>query len=217
MGSNKKYYERKAAGECTKCAAPLGDSPSSVRCRDCYLKFKKSRSDRKVTRASSGLCIQCGEAPSIDNTNYCEECRERNSEIKLDLGTNYISKYKESNTACRVCNSPIDTLGVICQECLSSQVFTLKDAITRYRTSCRECLIADTNMLRLVSYKIEEPMPLRGAELYRTICFSSNAPAEYDVMCQSCYREACINYIKEIRELFGRGTRMSSGQDLVDI
>ena len=182
---------------------------------DCYSKFKKSRNDRKTTRTSAGACIQCGENLAIQGTNYCEKCRDHNNEIKRNLSTNYISKYKESNTACRVCNNPIDTLGVICQECLSSQVFTLKDALSRYRASCRECLTEDIDILRLVSSKIDKPMPLRGTALYRAVCFSTNAPPDYEVMCQPCYREICINYIKEIRELFGMGSNRK--EDLLDI
>jgi hypothetical protein len=203
MVSSKKYHELKAAGLCTKCGKKVeNNSPSTVRCISCYEKFVTSRKNRQKERAENKLCIQCGENPAVVNSKHCNDCRIHNSELRRNLSSNIIAKYNTNYTNCRICNEPIDTLGIICQKCLTSYTFTQADAIKRYESKCKQCHDQKIDNLRIVSSDISQPMKKHGPDLYKIICFSSNSPVEYAVLCHSCYRKNAINYVKQSKEFF---------------
>jgi hypothetical protein len=197
--SKTKYYELKAQGKCVKCSSDRGNSPSEVRCAECHERYLESKKTNQNTRLESGLCIQCGKAELLGNSKYCPACREKNATSKKNLTEQTISLYQENNENCRLCNGPIDTLGIICQKCLDQVQFSKRDAVIRYNEQCLKCAETDLEKLVFASADISVPMKHSGPELYRFICFSSLAPKEYILVCSACYWKDNFKYIKNLR------------------
>jgi hypothetical protein len=215
MTSQKRYYELKKAGICTKCAKnEIGSSPSAVRCIECYEKYMEANKKRKETRKLNNTCIQCGENGPVGNSKYCISCRQYNSNLKKNPNKQ-IALFNEKNQNCRVCDSQIDTLGVVCQNCLSTINFSKTDAVKRYSSQCYNCNEQDVERLRLVSSDISQPMRKGGSELYKIICYSTTPPSEYRVACYTCYWEENISYVNSMREFFnlGFGDNQDSEED----
>jgi len=199
--SKEKYYELKNSGLCVRCGEPRTNSPSEVRCKDCHTKFLDQRRSQQDKSLEAGLCIQCKVNQLVGNSKYCNECREKNANYKKSLTNQPISKYQTDNRQCRMCNGPIDTLGVVCQKCLEQVQFSKVDAVIRYGQQCSTCIENDIDKLTIVSTDISVAMKHTGPELYKYICFSTNAPKEYIVMCAKCYWQSNLEYIKNIRSM----------------
>lgn len=198
MTSKAKYYELKAAGKCTKCGKDRLDSPSTVRCKECHEKFAKKKAQTEHVRESQGICVQCGTNPSTGHSSYCAECRQKNAEAKRNLQNQKISIYSEANTNCKVCNGPLDSTGSICFTCLNQKSFTKVDALKRYQNKCSKCPITDESLLQIVSSDISQPRKFQGPELYRVVCFSTNPPLEYKILCDTCYQKEAVEYVQQM-------------------
>jgi len=199
--SKSKYYELKAQGNCVKCGKERGDSPSEVRCAECHERYLESKKSKKEERLDSGLCIQCGKVELLGNSKYCSACREKNATYKKNLTEQTISPYRENNEHCRLCNGPIDTLGIVCQKCLDQVQFTKRDAMVRYGEQCLKCPQVAPEKLVFASVDISVPIKHTGPDLYRFICFSSVTPKEYILICNACYWRANFDYIKNLRSM----------------
>lgn len=149
----------------------------------------------------SGVCIQCGKTALLGNSKYCPICREKNSTYKKTLTEQPISAYKENNSNCRLCDGPIDTLGIVCQKCLDQVQFTKQDAMVRYNEQCIKCSETSSEKLVFSSADISVPMKHTGPDLYRFICFSSVVPKDYILVCSSCYWQTNFDYIKHLRSV----------------
>lgn len=205
MVSKKRYYELKSQGLCTKCASPLEDSPSSVRCMECHRKFlasKKSKQPPNIQEHATApkeesvntipTCNHCGKEKTGDSCNAC---------IEEELKKKQITEYQERDDACRFCGEALDSIGMVCQKCMSTKQFTKYDALARYK-HCSRCGLTDHMMLRIVSSDLSKPMKYTGPELYRVVCLQKELPEEYVASCHSCYRAATVFHIKEMREFF---------------
>jgi len=199
--SKDKYYELKARGNCVKCGKIRGESTSEVRCAECHERYLDLKKIRQKERLASDVCIQCGQNELLGNSKYCSACREKNASCKKNLSEQTISVYKESNSNCRLCDGPVDTLGIICQKCLDQVQFTKRDAMVRYHEQCIKCSETDPEKLVFSSVDISVPMKHTGPDLYRFICFSSIAPKDYILVCSSCYWQANFDYIKHLRSV----------------
>jgi len=200
MASKKRYNELKNAGLCTKCAKPRGDSPSLVRCIECYEKYAKHAESKQKAVINEKNCIQCDE--SCEDL-LCEACKQKNIELKANLSKrSSIVSYKENNEHCKSCNSPINTLGTLCQKCFATIDFTKLDALSRYGMICIRCKETDPDRLKLVSHDISKPMKKSGPALHKQVCFNKKISDEYKILCFTCYRNEDLNYVRSLRNLF---------------
>lgn len=199
--SKDKYYELKSQGMCVKCGQPRGDSPSEVRCGDCHYKFLEQKRAKQDERVSASLCVQCGVNSLIGNSKYCNDCRTKNNDVRSKLKNNSL-QINIQNQRCRVCDKDIDTLGVICQVCLDRVVFTKYDALQRYGAKCNNCDIDNTEKLRFVSLDLSKKLVNHGPSLYKQICFSTVAPKEIGVLCDTCYRDIVLQHLRNLRNMY---------------
>lgn len=215
MVSQNKYYERKNAGLCTKCGDPLDSDKSTTRCSKCYEKFLNSAKKTRNQRLQEQCCLGCGIKKSLDNSNYCNACRQKNAENKRQ-NSQPIIRYNNENRFCKVCNNPINTDGSLCSTCLSNIQFSKIDAIARYESKCFFCGNTDVESLRIISNDITKSMEKYGPDLYKTICFSTTAPKEYKCACHQCYWKENLNYIKELKNFF-ENKNPSEDDNIIDI
>jgi len=209
MTSRKKYYELKAAGLCVKCSKPVGESPSKIKCKECHSGVS--------VKPKAIKCIHCNEADAITN-HSCANCHAKTVEIKDKLTSKPLSILVEvPEGICRVCSETIDSIGLICDECLRNTTFTKEDAFACYQAKCCQCQLEDTSCLRFISSNIDKPMSKTGADLYKAICFSKRKLPDYTIACHACYREMCVDYIHEIREFFDTANQDQEDIDMIDI
>lgn len=202
MVSKKRYQELKAAGKCVKCGEDRGSSSSTVRCQPCHDTYNKARLTKAAERKAAALCLQCGANQSIGNSNYCNECRQKNTEAKKNLSSKKITAFKENNNICKVCKGPVDAFRIVCGGCLKKTTFTKIDAIQRYGGQCLSCNNSDIKSLCIVSSDISKPLKDRGKPLYKIICYSTKPPAQYQVLCSSCYWDENMDYICDARRFY---------------
>jgi len=214
MVSKSKYYEYKLQGLCVKCGKDKGESPSEVRCSACHARYLETKKIKKEERLKEVVCIQCGKEPLVGHSKYCSGCREKNAEYKKNITEKPLSVYKENNEHCRLCNGPIDTLGIVCQKCLEQVQFTKKDASIRYGEQCNKCFEGDSENLVFSSIDISIPMKHTGPDLYKYICFSTTAPKDYILVCNKCYWKANYDYIQSLRNLLLN--KEDSNDDFID-
>jgi hypothetical protein len=212
--SKNKYYEYKLQGLCVKCGKARGTSPSEVRCSECHSKYIEAKKEKKEERLEEALCIQCGKEPLVGHSKYCAGCREKNADYKKNATAKPISVYKENNEHCRLCNGPIDTLGIVCQKCLEQVQFTKMDAVIRYGSQCNKCFEDDPEKLVFASIDISVPMKHTGPDLYKFVCFSTSAPKDYMLVCNKCYWKANYDYIQNLRNLLLNKTE--ENDDFID-
>lgn len=219
MVSKAKYYELKEAGKCTKCGKDLNGSPSTVRCKECHEKFQQKKAETEKVRAKDGLCIQCGKNSSTGYSNYCNECRQKNADAKRALQNKPLSVFRENNQNCRVCDGPIDSLGVVCHNCLNEKSFTKIDALKRYGTKCAICGATDESYLQIVSQDISVAKKHHGVDLFKIVCFSTNPPADYRVLCDSCYFTEAVTYVQQMYQFLSSkpSTNFDIDSDIIDL
>lgn len=199
MVSKEQYYARKAAGLCTKCGNPLGDSPSKARCLECHSKLKKSLGEAKQPTATkqqeeAEKNVEEAEKP-VKATKPAQVIAEELKKNKqIDINQNY--KF------CQKCGDEISSLNIICQPCLKKNVFSREDAIARYGGNCKLCGRANIEDLRIVSADIGKSMEHKDQTLFKLICYRRVPPGQYKVSCHTCYWKENLSYIRQLKQLF---------------
>jgi len=181
--SKDKYYERKAAGLCTKCGKSREGSPSQARCLDCHTKLKTTQEAKKAQEST--------------------EKRETQKETIAALKNNSVlSKITHVPKICSLCGESIASFNLFCQKCIKATIFTKIDAIGRYGSVCSTCNEKDPKKLKIVSSDMSNRMKSRDQDLFKQICYRRVPPPEYRVQCYVCYWAENTAYIRGLKQIF---------------
>jgi hypothetical protein len=204
MVSKDKYYERKAAGLCTKCGESREGSPSQARCLACHNKLKNKQEAKKAS-----------ERPASD-TNTEVSQKKRIESLKKNA---LLAKAENTPKICGLCGENIGSFNLFCQKCIKITVFTKADAISRYNSVCNTCNEKDLRKLKIVSSDIGVSMKHKD-DLFKLICYRRNPSPEFKVQCHTCYWTDSVIYVKKLKEIFKqRGVFDESldNDDVIDV
>jgi len=157
-------------------------------------------------RKAAGLCVRCGNSitQSVSKVR-CKECHEKFKQRQSTTNKETTIDVPDSITTCKVCLENIENYDVGCRKCLTRTNFTQKDAIRKYGSICSGCDLRDIEQLAVVSREIGKPPKLTGAKLFKSICQSKNPLPYYKVVCNRCYWQQAVTYLKETRKVFKNG------------
>ena len=178
MVSKDKYYERKAAGLCTKCGGSREGSPSKARCLACHNKLKDKQEAKKTAAEEvDKVATEKGEDKGVSQ-------KERIESLKKNA---LLAKTEAVPKICVLCGESIGSFNLFCQKCIKTTVFTKEDAISRYGTACNTCVEKDLRKLKIVSSNIGISMKHKDYDLFKLICYRRYPPPDFKVQCHACY------------------------------
>jgi len=197
--SKDKYYERKAAGLCTKCGKSREGSPSQARCLTCHTKLKAKQETRKAK----------------ENAGTEVTAKIKSLKVNSVLSKTHILKI------CSLCGEAVSSFNLFCQKCIKATIFTKVDAISRYGSVCITCNEKNLKKLKIVSAEMSVAMKSKDQDLFKQICYRRIAPAEYRVQCHTCYWAENNAYVRGLKQIFKqRGVFdefIDNDEDIIDV
>lgn len=188
MVSKDKYYERKAAGLCTKCGGSREGSPSKARCLACHNKLKNKQKEK--------------ETQEQDKVEEKSEKDTSKNNIEILKKAALLSKATSAPKLCGLCGEAVGSFNLFCQKCIKITTFTKYDAVSRYDSKCNNCIESDLKKLKIVSSEIGIAMKHKDQDLYKLICYRRVPPINYKVQCHTCYWSDNIAYVKNLKAIF---------------
>jgi hypothetical protein len=208
MVSKDKYYERKAAGLCTKCGKSREGSPSKARCLACHNKLKNKQEAKKAS-----------EQRKPDATNVDKEISQKEKMESLKKNA-LLAKAENTPKICGLCGEGIGSFNLFCQKCIKITVFTKADAISRYGSVCDVCNEKDLRKLKIVSSDIGASMKHKDYDLFKVICYRRNPAPEFKVQCYACYWTDNNVYVKKLKAIYkqhGIFDEFLDNDDVIDV
>lgn len=181
---NKKINEKRyLQGLCRNCKN--NTIPGKYHCNECRQKMSDKQREKRQNRRKNNLCMQCG----IKTPNsYCDDCKEKTREIKLQSKKKQ-TLIRKSNNLCTSCSnySGEHVLCCSCRKkgkdkydskkennlCLSCGTKNENENSTLY---CNECLI-NRNKSSKINYQKKRDLNL---------CVSCSSQTQNKSLCEKC-------------------------------